>query len=53
MLDISEKGVCYVGDGLDDMRSATAAKVKPILLDRIKEYDNESYDKIYSLIELL
>lgn len=53
MLDISEKGVCYVGDGLDDMRSATAAKVTPILLDRIKEYDNESYDKIYSLIELL
>ena len=53
MLDISEEGVCYVGDGLDDMRSATAAKVTPILLDRIKEYDNESYNKIYSLMELL
>ena len=40
-LGISNTGVCYVGDGLDDMRCAVNAKVTPILVDRLNEYSSE------------
>ena len=52
LLDIDKNKVCYVGDGLDDMRCATSAEVTPILLDRIGEYDDEKHIKIKSLNEL-
>ena len=52
-LNVSKEGVCYVGDGLDDMTSSVAAGIDPILLDRRREYDKESYSKIYSLKDLL
>ena len=35
LLNISNEGVCYVGDGLDDMACAVNANVYPILLDRL------------------
>lgn len=53
LLKINKDGVCYVGDGLDDMRCATNAGVEPILLDRLNEYENESYCVIKNLTELL
>ena len=52
-LGVDKEGVCYVGDGQDDMTSAVAAGVHPILLDRRREYDQEKYKKIYSLLDLL
>jgi len=53
LLDISKDNVCYVGDGLDDIRCAINAQVKPILLDRLDEYENEPYLIIKNLRELL
>ena len=37
---------CYVGDGLDDMRSAVNAMVTPVLVDRRDEYTEEHSDLI-------
>ena len=52
-LGVSKKGVCYVGDALDDMNSALNAKVTPILVDRNDEYDGECEIEITNLKELL
>ena len=42
LLGIDDKSkVTYVGDGLDDMRSAKNAEVTPILVDRLNEYKDE------------
>lgn len=53
MLNISNKNVCYVGDGLDDLRSARSASVYPILLDRDNQYPGKSESLIKDLKELL
>ena len=53
LLKISNDGVAYVGDGMDDMRCAEASNVFPLLLDRNKEYLNEKYYTVYTLDELL
>lgn len=51
-LNISKKGVCYVGDAIQDRETAINAKVGAILLDRHHEYDNEKGEIIHSLSEL-
>ena len=43
---------CYVGDGLDDMTSAVAAGVYPILIDRLDEYGDVNHFIIKTLEEL-
>ena len=52
LMNISTDGVCYVGDGLDDMTSATSAGVYPILLDRLDEYGDSNHVVIKTLEEL-
>lgn len=44
--------VVYVGDSLNDALAAKNAKVKPILLDRLNEFNNSGYDIILSLQEI-
>lgn len=55
VLGISNDRVCYVGDALDDMRSAEAANVGTILIDRFGEYKDNIYDyqfdDLYGLIK--
>lgn len=51
-LNISRDGVCYVGDALDDKKTAINAKVDGILIDRLDEYVSEDGVKIYTLNEL-
>ena len=41
VLGVSKEEACYVGDGLDDMRSAINANITPILVDRMNEYSSE------------
>lgn len=53
LLGISNEGVAYVGDGLDDMRCALASDVFPLLLDRHNEYQDIDFYKINTLDELL
>lgn len=53
ILGISKEGVCYVGDGLDDMRCAANAGVDSILVDRRNEYTNEHTAIIKDLNDLL
>lgn len=53
VLNIGPEGVCYVGDGQDDMTSAKDSNVTPILLDRRNEYHDSPYQVIYSLEELI
>ena len=52
LLNISSEGVCYVGDGLDDMTCAVEAGVYPILLDRLDEYGDSNHLVIKTLDEL-
>ena len=52
ILNISNEGVCYVGDGLDDMACAVNANVYPILLDRLDEYGDSNHVVIKTLDEL-
>ena len=52
LLNISNEGVCYVGDGLDDMSCAVNANVYPILLDRLDEYGDSNHIVIKTLDEL-
>lgn len=52
-LGIGKENVCYVGDGLDDMRCAINAGVDPILVDRRNEYTNEYDVIIKNISELL
>ena len=52
LLNISKEGVCYVGDALDDKRTAVNAGVDPILLDRGDHYPSEEGVIITSLNEL-
>ena len=52
LLNISNEGVCYVGDGLDDMACAVNANVYPILLDRLDEYGDSNHIVIKTLEEL-
>ena len=51
-LGIGKENVCYVGDAIDDMRSAINAEVTPVLLDRHNEYKDECEIIIKSLEEL-
>ena len=46
LLGESQDNACYVGDGLDDMRSAVNAMVTPVLVDRRNEYTKEHSDLI-------
>ncbi len=46
ILDEQKEKACYVGDGLDDMKSAINAEVTPILVDRRNEYNEEHSDLI-------
>lgn len=46
LLGESVDNACYVGDGLDDMRSAVNAMVTPVLVDRRNEYNEEHSDLI-------
>ena len=48
-----KKDVCYIGDSLNDCKSAINAGVVPILLDRNDEYQDAPYQRIKSLKELL
>ena len=52
LLNTSNEGVCYVGDGLDDMSCAVNANVYPILLDRLDEYGDSNHIVIKTLDEL-
>ena len=52
LLEEKPDRVCYVGDGLDDMTSASIAGVTPVLLDRRNEYKDEPYIMIKTLKEL-
>ena len=52
LLNISKDGVCYVGDALDDKRTAINAGVADILLDRANHYPDEKGVIITSLNEL-
>lgn len=46
--------ICYVGDGLNDTKSANRANVNAILIDRNNSFkEDKSYIKITSLMELL
>ena len=49
--DQSDK-VVYIGDSLNDALAAKNAKVKPILLDRLNEFEDSGYDTISSLEEI-
>ena len=49
ILNISKDKVCYVGDGMDDMRCAINAGVTPVLVDRLNEYNDESLETINNL----
>ena len=42
LLNESKENACYVGDGLDDMRSAANANITPVLVDRHDEYDKNT-----------
>ena len=53
LLGVDKSEVAYVGDGLDDMRCASAAGVLPVLIDRLDEYRDSEYQVIKSLKELL
>ena len=53
ILNISNEGVCYVGDGMDDMRCAVNAHVGPIHLDRDGSQSESPYPQIKTLKELL
>ncbi len=53
LLNVSKDNVCYVGDGLDDMRCAVNANVAPILVDRLSEYKDEYPVIVKDLTELL
>jgi len=44
--------VCYIGDAMDDVNSAIAANVTPILLDRFDEYNDFNGNKIKTLREI-
>ena len=46
-------GVVYIGDSLDDMKSAKNAKVDGILIERHNEYGDYKEEKITSLMELV
>ena len=46
LLGESQDNACYVGDGLDDMKSAVNAMVTPVLVDRRNEYTEEHSDLI-------
>lgn len=52
LLGIGPEGVCYVGDGMDDMTSSLRAGVTPVLLDRRDEYKDLPYIMIKTLEEL-
>ena len=52
-LGVKRENVAYVGDGLDDMKSAKRARVTPIQLDRLGEYDDSKHHVIKSLEDLL
>lgn len=52
LLEIGPEGVCYVGDGMDDMTSAIASGITPVLLDRRNEYKDLPFIMIKSLNEL-
>lgn len=46
--------ICYVGDGLNDTKSANGAHVNAILIDRTNSFkDDKNYIKIKSLMDLL
>lgn len=50
LLGISSKEkVCYVGDALDDVRTAINAGVTPILVDRLNEYSGVTENEIEDL----
>ena len=55
LLNESKEKVCYVGDGLDDMRCEKNAGVTPVLLDRHNEYSESDCDylikDLYSLLD--
>lgn len=53
LLGVSKEETCYVGDALDDVRCGIAAGVFPILVDRYNEYENEHYNNIKTLDELI
>ena len=53
LLGATKEESCYVGDGLDDMRSALNAEIEPVLVDRRNEYSNECELIISDLRELL
>lgn len=53
ILGIGKDNVCYVGDGLDDMRCAINAGVDSVLVDRRNEYSNEHDVIIKRISELL
>ena len=53
ILNISNQGVCYVGDGIDDMRCAVNAHVGPIMVDRDHSQNEAPYPKVTTLKELL
>ena len=46
--------VVYVGDSLNDVKAAVNAKIKPILLDRLDEFDEykDRFEVIKSLDEI-
>ena len=53
ILGIGKDNVCYVGDGLDDMKCAFNAGVDSILVDRRDEYSDEHTVIIKNLSELI
>ena len=52
-LGVNKEKVCYVGDGLDDIRCAKAAGVTPILVDRYNEYEKRDIELITNLKPLI
>lgn len=52
LLNVND-GVVYIGDSLDDMKSAKNAKVDGILIERHNEYGDYKEEKITSLMELV
>ncbi len=52
LLNVSDN-VVYVGDSLDDIKSAKNAKVDGILIERHNEYSDYKEEKITSLMELV
>ena len=53
ILGIGKDNVCYVGDGLDDMKCAFNAGVYSIFVDRRDEYSDEHTVIIKNLSELI